>query len=155
MKVTECLNTEHGVFLSQLRVLEKMLADNAPAEELRAATLPIAETVERHRQAEEKIFYPAILRQFGKDFPPIKVMEAEHLQVEHCIKAITDRQGDMAQKVRAFIESLRQHIAKEINVLFPMAEQGIPKSELEQMTRECVEYYHHAAGVNPQKKNGA
>ena len=30
MKVTECLNTEHGVFLTQLDVLERMLNDEAP-----------------------------------------------------------------------------------------------------------------------------
>ena len=147
MKVTECLNTEHGVFLSQLRVLEKMLAEHTPAEELRAATLPIAETVERHRQAEEKIFYPAILKTCAQDAPPIEAMEAEHREVERCIEAIAARRGDTAELVRKFIDVLRRHLTHEIQVLFPMAEKNIPENELQQMTRECIDYYHHAAGV--------
>lgn len=146
MKVTECLNTEHGVFLSQLRVLEKMLAGNTGAEELRAATLPIAETVERHRQAEETIFYPAILKACSEE-APIEEMEAEHTEVERCIQAILAREGDIAAHVRTFIDTLRQHIAREIQVLFPMADEKIHQNELERMTRECIEYYHAAAGV--------
>lgn len=147
MKVTECLNTEHGVFLAQLAVLEQMVRTSVAPAELRAATQTIAQAVENHRQAEEKILYPAIRRAFGEDFPPLKVMEEEHREIERCVHGVLAGRPDAAQYARGFIEVLRQHIAKEIQVLFPMAEQRIPAAELERMSGECVRHYHEAAGV--------
>jgi hemerythrin-like domain-containing protein len=147
MKVTECLNTEHGVFLMQLGVLERMLNEKAPTGELRAVTLAIAETVEKHRDAEEKILYPAILSEFGEGFPPIRVMEAEHKEIERFIRGVASGDGSVPELARGFIDVLRQHIAKEINVLFPMAEQRIAPADLERMACQCVEGYHRAAGL--------
>lgn len=149
MKVTECLNTEHGVFLTQLGVLERMLKEKAPTGELRAVTLAIAETVEKHRHAEEKILYPAILREFGEGFPPIQVMEAEHKEIDRFIRGVASGDGSIADLVRGFIDVLRQHIGKEINVLFPMAERKIAGADLERMACQCVEHYHQAAGMTP------
>lgn len=149
MKVTECLNTEHGVFLTQLGVLERMLKEKSPVEELRAVMLAVAEAVEKHRDAEEKILYPAILREFGEGFPPIQVMEAEHKEIERYIHGVASRNGNIPDFVRGFIDVLRQHIAKEINVLFPLAEQRISGTNLEQMACQCVEHYHQVAGVTP------
>ncbi|MDP4013692.1 MAG: hemerythrin domain-containing protein [Candidatus Nanopelagicales bacterium] len=149
MKVTECLNTEHGVFLAQLGVLERMLIEEAPSGELRAVTLTIAQAVEKHRDAEEKILYPAILREFGEGFPPIQVMEAEHEEIGRLIRGVASGDGNVPQMVRGFIDVLRQHIGKEIKVLFPMAEQRIAGADLERMACLCVEQYHESAGVNP------
>ncbi|MDZ7578777.1 MAG: hemerythrin domain-containing protein [Candidatus Nanopelagicales bacterium] len=149
MKVTECLNTEHGVFLRQLRVLERMLSEEAPSGELRAVTLTIAEAVEKHRDAEETILYPAILREFGEGFPPIQVMEAEHEEIGRFIRGVASGDGNVPEMVRGFIDILRQHIGKEINVLFPMAEQRVAGPDLEQMACQCVEQYHESAGVSP------
>ncbi|MBI3329138.1 MAG: hemerythrin domain-containing protein [Nitrospinae bacterium] len=149
MKATECLNTEHGVFLRQLSMLEKLLEEDASREVLRAVTLTIATAVEWHRAVEEQFLYPAIVREYGQGFPPIQVMEAEHAQIEACIKGIAERHNDMQGLVREFIDTLRQHIGKEINVLFPLAEAKISAGELEQMACECVEHYHALAGVRP------
>jgi len=82
MKATECLNTEHGVFLTQLSMLESLLKEGASREVLRAATLTIAASVEKHRAVEEKLLYPAIVRAFGEGFPPIRVMETEHARIQ-------------------------------------------------------------------------
>ncbi|MFQ5670139.1 MAG: hemerythrin domain-containing protein [Acidobacteriota bacterium] len=147
MKVTECLNTEHGVFLAQLRVLERMLDKKSSPKELRAAMSIIAEAVEKHREAEEKIFYPAIARECGAGLSPIHVMEAEHREIGRCIQGVASGDGNIPELARAFVDTLRQHIAKEINVLFPLAEEKIPTAELEQMACQCVEQYHQAAGV--------
>jgi hemerythrin-like domain-containing protein len=149
MKMTECLNTEHGVFLAQVTVLERMLNQKAPTGELRAVTLAIAEMVEKHRDAEEKILYPAIVRAFGEGFPPIRVMEAEHKEIERFICGVGSGDGSVPELARAFIDVLRQHIAKEVNVLFPMAEQRITGEDLERMACQCVEHYHQAANVKP------
>lgn len=149
MKVTECLNTEHGVFLLQLAVLERMLAERAPDGEIRAVALAIAEAVEQHRSAEEELLYPAILREFGEGFPPIQVMEAEHAEIGRCIQALAARGGSIPDAARDFIGVLREHIAKEIHVLFPLAEQRIPGPDLERMACRCTERHSRAAGATP------
>jgi len=149
MKATECLNTEHGVFLTQLSVLETLLNQGASTEVLRAVTLTIAAAVEKHRDVEEKFLYPAILREYGAGFPPIQVMEAEHKQIEECIKGIEEHHKETQGMVRAFIDTLRQHIGKEINVLFPLAEEKISARELEQIACHCVDDYHASACVPP------
>lgn len=144
MKVTECLTTEHEVFLTQLGVLDRMARENVSADELRAVMLPIGEAVEKHRDAEETIFYPAILREFGAGFPPIQLMQAEHREIERCIRGVISRDGSIRDLVVAFVDVLQQHIAKEADVLFPMAEQRISGAELEQLARQCVDHYHQA-----------
>ncbi|HEY5566929.1 MAG TPA: hemerythrin domain-containing protein [Gammaproteobacteria bacterium] len=141
MKATEYLNTEHGVFLTQLDVLERMLNEKTPPGELRAVTLAIAEAVEKHRDAEETILYPAILKEFGEGFPPMRVMEAEHKEIQRLVGEVASGDGDMRELVGGFIDVLRQHIAKERAVLFPMAEQRIAETDLERMAHECVEHH--------------
>ena len=139
MKATECLNAEHGVFLTQLDYLEKMLNDKASIEAVRAVVLSIAAAVDKHRDFEEAFLYPAIQRYLGGNFPPVQIMEDEHRGIELCIKGVANGQNDTRELARNFIHILRQHIAKEINVLFPMAEQAIPAAELEQMACQCAE----------------
>jgi len=151
MKITECLNTEHGVFLTQLLFLEQLVAEKAPDEVLRGVARTIARAVELHRHAEEKILYPAIVREFGEDFGPIKCMEFEHEEIGRYIFEIIKGSDDIPNSVRNFIALLRQHIAKEIQILFPLCEEKISKEELEQMTRECIDFFHQVSGVPPKK----
>jgi hemerythrin-like domain-containing protein len=132
MKITDALNAEHAVFLTQLGVLERMVGGGAPAGEIAACVLALAEAVEIHRKAEEDLLYPAILRVFGADFPPMRVMEAEHAQIERCVAAVRERR-DVAESAGALVDVLRQHIDKEIHVLFPMAESRLSAAELDAM----------------------
>jgi hemerythrin-like domain-containing protein len=148
VKITECLNTEHGVFLTQLNFLEELVAAKAPHEELRAVLRAIARAVERHRHVEEKFLYPAILREFGKDFPPIQCMEAEHEEIGRLIFEVTRGSDQTPALVTNFIQVLRQHIGKEIKILFPMSEEKISVHELEEMTSKSVEFIHQSCGVS-------
>lgn len=147
MKITECLNTEHGVFLTQLSYLEQLVGEDASDEVLREVTRTIARAVDRHRHVEEKFLYPAILREFGKNFVPIQVMESEHEEIGRLLFEITRGQANLPNLVQDFIDLLRQHIGKEIQVLFPMSEEKIPVEELEEMTKKCVEFIHQTGGV--------
>lgn len=147
MKITECLNTEHGVFLTQLEFLEQLVKEKAPDEVLRGVTRTIARAVERHRHVEEKFLYPAILREIGKDFRPIQVMESEHEEIGRLVFEIIRGSAGLSTLVTNFIGVLRQHIMKEIQVLFPLSEERISKQELEQMACQCVEYVHETSGV--------
>lgn len=146
MKVTELLNVEHGVFLTQLAHLEKLVQDRAPKNVLAALVQSIAAAVETHKEIEERHLYPAILQIKGKNFPPMMVMEQEHQAIERTVKDIAGGPFN-AGSVQFFVDTLRQHIAKEINVLFPLAEQQISDDELEEMARKGIEETHARLGV--------
>jgi len=142
MKVTECLNTEHGVFLLQLDTLKKMIDEKATLPELKAAVRVIGVAVEKHRDVEDKYLYPAIIRECGKEFPPIRVMEQEHEQITECIKKIESNSLKNYDPIKKFITILEEHIQKEIKVLFPMAEETISKEELEEIACLCSLHSH-------------
>ncbi|GIW41989.1 MAG: hypothetical protein KatS3mg076_2566 [Candidatus Binatia bacterium] len=153
MKVTECLDSEHRVFLLQLGVLERMLAENAADGELRAVVLALAEAVEKHREVEEGLLYPAIRRAFGETFPPVAVMEHEHRQIEQTIGALRSHSGSVPEAVRRLVEILRAHIQKETEVLFPMAEKKIPAEELEHLAHRCASEHHACGEVSAHRGN--
>ena len=141
MKATECLNTEHGVFLLQLDTLKKMIDEKATLPELRAAVRVIGVAVEKHRDIEDRYLYPAIIRECGKEFPPIRVMAEEHEQITECIKKIESNSLKSYDPIKKFIAILEEHIQKEIKVLFPMAEETISQEELEEMVYCCLEHH--------------
>jgi hemerythrin-like domain-containing protein len=135
MKITEHLNSEHGVFLTQLRELEILLERKAPPQVLSAVLQTIARAVATHRDVEEEFLYPAMQYACAG---PIQVMEQEHETIEAAIRT---------NDVRTFIDVLREHIMKEIRVLFPMAEECIAHDRLVDMTRRAVERVHERAGI--------
>ncbi|MCI0341328.1 MAG: hemerythrin domain-containing protein [Planctomycetales bacterium] len=136
MKITECLNVEHGVFLDQLATLDHLVQQGAKPEVLAAVSRAIAGPVERHRELEERLLYPEIRRAWGPEFPPLDVMEREHEEIQDALRAIDSGRFD-ASTVNRFVDVLRQHIHKEVNVLFPMAEARIPAPRLEEMANPC------------------
>lgn len=147
MKVTELLNVEHGVFLTQLANLEKLLRANAPKESLAALVHSIALAVDAHKEIEEKFLYPAIEEALGPNFPPLIVMEQEHQAIERAIQNVASGTFN-GGTVQFFIDTLRQHIHKEIKVLFPMAEDNISEQELSEMARKGLEESHARLGVS-------
>lgn len=142
MKATECLNTEHGVFLVQLDFLEDLLKKKSSNEVLRGVILTIARAVERHADVEERILYPAISRAFDKDFPPIKQMEFEHGELNQLIRQIEKGSEKTSQLATQFMDLLRSHIMKEIQVLFPLCESHFSGSELEEISQQCMKSHH-------------
>ena len=133
MRLTDRLNAEHEVFLVQLETLAGMVERGEPAAALRAVALAIGAALERHRDVEDRELFPAILRVYGSGFPPIQVMQAEHREIQQCLEGIASGDDRTVVLVRRLIDVLSQHIAKETQVLFPMAEQRISVAELEHM----------------------
>ncbi len=139
MKATECLNTEHGIFIIQLNILKEMIEQKASLNELRAAVKPIAAAVEKHRDVEDKLLYPVILKECGKDFSPIKVMQKEHDEITAYLKEIESPALASDDPVKKFIRVLSEHIDKEIKILFPMIEETLSCEELEAIAKTCDE----------------
>ena len=60
--------------------------------------------------------------------------------------------GRFASDARAFVELLREHIAKEDEVLFPMADQMLPAAVQEELLRGFEHAERHEMGEGTREK---
>ncbi|MFZ5586295.1 MAG: hemerythrin domain-containing protein [Thermodesulfobacteriota bacterium] len=80
-----------------------------------------------HHGKEEDFLFPAleaagVPRQGG----PIAALLAEHQEGRRLVKAMAGAQGpERAKAIRAYVNLLRDHIAKEDGVLFPLADERL------------------------------
>lgn len=144
MRTTEILMNEHRVIEEVLLCLEKM-ADEA-AEQNSIELAPAREAIfflrtfadGCHHMKEEKRLFPAMERcGMPADAGPTAVMREEHEIGRGHVRRMDDavlafEKGDRAavrrfvHEARGFVELLREHIAKEDQVLFPMADRMLP-----------------------------
>lgn len=147
MSPTEILSNEHKLILKVLDALERV---GSRAAEERALDLDDARLLieflrtfadKCHHGKEEAHLFPALeAHGFSHDTGPIAVMLYEHEQGRAHVRqmaAALDRvaQGEaagyepFAQEALRFVALLRDHIFKEDNVLFPMANQVLDAAE--------------------------
>jgi hemerythrin-like domain-containing protein len=146
MKATEILVREHDLILRGVAVLERMArranaGQTVPADDARSIIEFIRKFADGcHHAKEEGVLFPAmeaagIPAQGG----PIGVMLAEHDQGRAAVKAMDQAvpglgsdpaaPGAFASAALAYTTLLTNHISKENNVLFRMADQLIPPSQ--------------------------
>ncbi len=100
-----------------------------------------------HAKEEEKLFPALERRGVPREGGPIGVMLAEHEQGRAYVRAMAEASGRYAKgdksAVAALIENgrgyaglLRQHIAKEDGILFPMADKVLSGAEQAQLLKE-------------------
>jgi hemerythrin-like domain-containing protein len=87
-----------------------------------------------HFVIEEQALFPVLERHIGRTHGPLAVMHAEHATFRELLQDLASslRSGNAAhaqQHARAIINLLRDHIAKEDGVLFPMAERLLSGEE--------------------------
>lgn len=168
MEATKILIDEHRVIEQVLAVLEKA-ADRLEADQGMQADffLSAAEFIKGfadgcHHRKEEGVLFPAmeaagIPRQGG----PIGVMLAEHEEgrrltrlmrtaAEKLAAGETAAKTEVVMNARAYTRLLHQHIAKEDQVLFPMADRVIQLSAQDKLAEdfERVETEETGEGVH-------
>ncbi len=168
MEATKILIDEHRVIERVLAVLEKA-ADRLEADQGMQADffLSAAEFIKGfadgcHHRKEEGVLFPAmeaagIPRQGG----PIGVMLAEHEEgrrltrlmrtaAEKLAAGETAAKTEVVMNARAYTRLLHQHIAKEDQVLFPMADRVIQLSAQDKLAEdfERVETEETGEGVH-------
>ena len=144
MQPIEDLKTEHGAVKITLRILDRIC--NA-AEKTGEISIPdhLAQLIEFfrtfvdkcHHGKEEELLFPA-LEEVGvsREGGPIGVMLKEHQQGRDLVAKMNaalvqysegnrEAASDLIQHARAYIVLLVQHIDKEDNVLFPMADRHL------------------------------
>ena len=142
MDVTEPLRWEHEIVLDQLKAFEKAL-DEVDWEGIRETLRFFDERLVLHRRKEEEILFPALDTHFGSGNGPISCMLHEHQdereKIERIRAALARGTGhpETQREVQAaggyILGLLRNHIAKENQVLYPMAEDILPEEEKKQI----------------------
>ena len=154
MKATEDLKHEHQAVLLALDILEgtgRALLEGKPRamDHAREIMEFLTVFVDRcHHGKEEDVLFPALERAgVPGDGGPVGVMLAEHDLGRGYIREMTDALEVLAggrretaasfqAAARSYAELLRQHIAKENNVLYPMADRLLAPGSDEKMERE-------------------
>ncbi len=136
MKITDALREEHGILLAQLDALEESLSSGADFSEVRTKGVGVAKSLLSHAHIEDEVLFPALESCLGGGMGPLAVMRQEHLEIEGSLGRVGETQSLEALRdlVLPALTLARQHFLKEDGMLFPMAEQALDESELEQMT---------------------
>lgn len=153
MKPTEELVHEHQVIL---HVLETAAAEARGIQDkgtIRSALIEMMLDFFRnfadkcHHAKEEKNLFPVMeKRGMAHDAGPIAVMLAEHVEGRRRLANIAGllpavRQNDrdaalaVAENLSAYVALLTNHIAKENNVLFPMADRLLTEEDMDELER--------------------
>ncbi len=125
--LTEVLRLEHRTVLDHLNRIEAALAEGSN-ETLRAELTFLESGLVPHRRKEEEFLFPELDRRFGSECPPVRCMIEDHAEEKAHVRGLrealdaSDRDG-IRRSVLALLNHLRNHIWKEENVLFPMAEE--------------------------------
>ncbi|HVN76049.1 MAG TPA: hemerythrin domain-containing protein [Thermoanaerobaculaceae bacterium] len=147
MTPTETLKHEHKIVELVLQGTEREALAIRNGGEVHAETIEemtdfFKNFVDRcHHAKEERHLFPALgSKGFPAETGPVAVMLYEHEQGRAAIRAITEslpgaRNGDrraaaaLADALLEYVELLRNHIFKENNVLFPMADRLLAADE--------------------------
>jgi len=102
-------------------------------------------SAEPHHQREERVLFPA-LRERGITGPPdamtnehVGLRALKHEVVDLAAKATMGERVDdsLRQAVGELVDMLRNHIAKEDGILYPMALETIPEPEWTGLKQQC------------------
>jgi hemerythrin-like domain-containing protein len=166
MRATDILRDEHRVIEQVLSCLE-VLADGARV----AGALDGAAARDAldffqhfadgcHHAKEEACLFPALeSRGFDPHQGPTGVMRVEHVLGRHYLRALRSdleavAQGDapavsrFAENAAAFARLLREHIAKEDQRLFPMADRTLSDRDQQALLGSFEQVEGHEAGAH-------
>jgi hemerythrin-like domain-containing protein len=168
MKATEILMDEHRVIERVLTALESTATRLEQGQPVRPGFFSdAAEFIKGfadgcHHKKEEGVLFPAMQASgVSAQGGPIGVMLYEHQQGRIFTKAMRTAarnlaagdltaKEDVVKNALNYVALLRQHIYKEDNVLFPMADRVIPKIKQEQVAEdfELIEHEETGEGVH-------
>ncbi len=133
----EVLSTQHQDVLTQLAAVESELA-NGQSCDLAGFAAFLHGDVMQHFLVEEEALFPILARYIGEDHGPLAVMHHEHAAFRDLLAALRAAVAahDLPQQrthALALIDLLRGHIAKEDQILFPMAMRMLNPAEQQEV----------------------
>ena len=145
MRITDRLKAEHGVFLRQLKTLEQLREEGAPAAALAAVVAAIADAEEHHSALEDRVLYPALVRVLGAEEATLQAVAREHAQLRELSSTILSGRFE-GKDVADYARLAREHFEHEIHGVFVLAEEWIGDEELERMANWNVDHTFEEMG---------
>ncbi|HXG51302.1 MAG TPA: DUF2249 domain-containing protein [candidate division Zixibacteria bacterium] len=166
-KATEVLKHEHRVIERVLAVVQKLADTSRPfaAGPWQNAVEFIRGFADRcHHLKEEQLLFP-LLEKHGipREGGPIGMMLIEHEEGRRYVRAMAEAlalaetdpegaKGALVQNARAYLRLLRDHILKEDEILFNMADGSLTAEEQKQLVREFEEHEEKEVGAGVHEK---
>jgi len=166
-KATEMLSDEHRVIERVLAVLEKLTQTpvESSIENWKKALVFFRHFADQcHHFKEEKVLFPA-MEEHGipRDGGPIGMMLVEHEEGRGHVKsmlaamALVEAKNEAAKEIlldnaRAYIRLLREHIQKEDEVLFRIADDVIPPDGQKELVRSFEKHEAEEMGTGEHEK---
>lgn len=158
---TKDLENDHIHILRLTDVMEKITKTETPdCSDLEAVVYLIRNYADGfHHEKEERILFPALeAKGFSPNQGPVAVMLSEHIQGRNFVKAMSEnialyKKDDLPAleqvfiNMTAYVNLLRNHISKENNILFRMADRALTKEDHEALLNSY-------ASVTPVTENG-
>lgn len=170
MKATEILMQEHLLIQEVLDALERGAQRLGSGNEtpkdffLQAADFIRGFADETHHKKEEGVLFKALAAYgFSPHAGPVAVMLSEHEEARRFTRELTAaaerlKKGDQSARedlimyALAYVRHLRQHIMKENNILFPMADRAIPEAEAARIEAEFARVEREEIGADAHPK---
>ena len=141
---TDILRDEHRVILVALTTLERGAERLAAGKALpggwwdQMLELLRAFADRNHHAKEEKSLFPAMVKAgVPAEDGPISVMLEEHVQGRALIRAMAaEDAGQRVAAARQYVQLLRDHIAKEDEIVWPLAEAVLDDQAVAAVARE-------------------
>lgn len=164
---TQILSDEHRVIERVLDAVDGLT--RRPADESLAAWKKALEFIRQfadacHHFKEEQVLFPA-MEEHGipRDGGPIGMMLLEHEEGRSYVRAMAaaisgietqDKAAHAAlvQNAQAYLRLLREHIQKEDEILYPMAERAIPAAEQSAMLTQFAEHEAKEMGAGAHER---
>jgi hemerythrin-like domain-containing protein len=152
---TEVLKSEHRVIEKVLDALEKLaktVESSSLADWEKAIDFARNFADKCHHLKEEKLLFPALeARGIPREGGPIGMMLAEHEEGRGYVRAMAaalesaandplTARAILQKKAAAYLRLLRQHIQKEDEILFQMADEILSAEEQKQLLRDFEEH---------------
>jgi len=170
MLATEVLKEEHQVIEKVLNTLEAFALKLERGEEVNVGILEksidfIRTFADRchHGKEEDRLFQLMARQGFSRNSGPIAVMLQEHDLGRSFVKAMADAiekykdgdassKRDIAENAREYTNLLRQHIYKEDNVLYPLADGTLLEKDQKNLLEEFEEFERKEIGIGVHEK---
>jgi hemerythrin-like domain-containing protein len=130
MDVTDALLGEHGVFHLLVEQLDDTLGRCESVAELRMAAEPLAISLLGHHRVEEETLLTPYERAKGS-LGPLRCLRHEHDQMNQLVRIIFRNAdtGEMREQIRALLDIVRRHLAREEQLLFGLVRQALPDGD--------------------------
>lgn len=139
MRIIDRFSREHDAFVVQLDGLRAEVARGgdvrAAIERMRVLAAPLL----THAGNEEALLFPdLVLKLGGETGGPVGVLREEHVIIHGQVDQLSAEptRAEFDQVFAAFDKILREHIAKEEDVVFPLSAQLLSDERLREMNEE-------------------